>query len=209
MASDKKQAPTANQDELTDIIRRTEAVSSPYVDMMKYLGMRDAVPPMEMDYIRSYGVYKKPTAELPKGKIVLNPGVGAVTLTHEVTHPVVEQLHNQMTASRAAGTDKQFTDAFTKILYDTRPNATGGNDIPILEFVKKLAPEWAAKSRYRASIGELPAFALERAAIPESRSTGMEAPPHVDPTIATQMMILLDLATRAQKSSDSKTKQGR
>jgi hypothetical protein len=193
----KKQPPPAEQSELADIIRRTETTSQPYNDMMRYLGMRDEVPPVKMGYIGTYGLYKHPTADKPKGEIILNPGVGAVTLTHEVMHPAMRVLREQEAESRAAGTDKQFTDAFAKILYNPDRKTNVRDSIPILDLAQKLAPEWAKKEKYRASIGELPAFAVERAAIPEGRQTGLEAPPHVDPTIATQMMILLDLAQRA------------
>jgi hypothetical protein len=61
----------------------------------------------------------------------------------------------------------------------------------------KLAPEWSKEnSDYRSASNELSAYGMG-STVPRRSN---RAPLHVDPTMATEFSILLDLAQRAQKA---------
>ena len=61
-----------------------------------------------------------------------------------------------------------------------------------------MAPKFYEQNKdYRAKSGEALAFGLENAAF-ESPDSNRPAPQHIDPTIATTLMLLLDQAQRVQ-----------
>jgi hypothetical protein len=139
-----------------------------------------------------------------RGRVTVNEGTGVDTLVHELTHSAVRQLQMQYgengTYYGAANKPTQFTNAADKLLRFTTPDFKAGKSPPAQELAKKLDPAWLAKNQdYRASQSELPAFAMGNMT-PGARADLFRPPPaHLEATLATEMMILLDLATREQK----------
>ena len=62
-------------------------------------------------------------------------------------------------------------------------------------------PAWVAANRdYRSTAGELLGFAMGNSApVGVERNPASKVPLHLDATLATEFMILLDLATREEK----------
>lgn len=132
--------------------------------------------------------------KLNANPITTNPEDVISTLTHEMTHAVHRQLSNQYVelGDKRNKTDleKQFMDNYEKIIGYSQPE--------IYNQIKQMTPDFAQnKSDYRASNGEALAFGLENSAFPQNPNT-FRAPSHVDPTIATQLMLLLEQAQRVQ-----------
>jgi hypothetical protein len=106
---------------------------------------------------------------------------------HELTHGTQKQMREQY---HTPGAGKQFTDAYAKLM-GVGPNA-GPEAV-----TKKMAPQWNDEGKlYRTTPNELQAHAVGNMSPMPHPSMG--APAHVDPTLATEFMILLDLATRDQ-----------
>lgn len=183
-----------------------------YEQLMDYLSARRAVPPTKFAYLgdSTSGEFVRNTMfgnEFPStGVIRLNRGAGADTFIHELTHAATAQLVNQYAeepnkfmnfSEKAAPT--QFTDALQKIL-----RGAVGKDTPPVELANALDPFWTAANKdYRATSGELLGFAMGNMVPTKSGKVSIEnsrGPAHLDATLATDMMILLDLATRAQKA---------
>lgn len=201
--------PKTDQQLLVDLVR--EAKDKPqYEQLMEYLSLRRSVPPQHMGYLGGdQGLYERNgplSNELPRtGVITIDRAQGdANTLVHELTHAAVAQLTNQYSESPRSALDfrkkanpTQFTDAFDKIMLGER-----GKAMAPVETAHKMDPAWtAANSDYRATAGELMGFAMGNS-WPVSgmvRNPDSKVPQHLDATLATQMMILLDLATRAEK----------
>lgn len=196
-ANPKQYIPT----DLEKIVSRTYDSSEPYRAMMEYLGLRNAVPTIRQNSIDELGSFARISEKFPTGRITLNLNAGATTLTHEAAHATTDQFLKQALENKTTGADKQFTDAYNKLIVNTNTMNDEVAQIPILDFVEKIAPQWAKEqANYRATIAELPSFAIERAVISPDKGTMIESPPHIDSTLATEMTILLDLATRAQKA---------
>lgn len=146
----------------------------------------------------------------PNGKIALswlaNPG----TFPHELQHAVDRQFRKDdfertgkgstgdllldKILGRPTGPD-QFQQAYRKMRgYDANTGLTSQQKLAALldpNFVKK-------NSDYRASSTEIPAFGVGNMVNPWLDSDS-KAPNHLDATMATEAMILLDLAKRKKK----------
>jgi hypothetical protein len=178
-----------------------------YGDMLKYLEMRGARPeasfvPMRGDRANYRAYFEAPDAEgRDPGSLGINrdyqygdPRMVVPALIHETTHAADRQMRTQY-GERAPKSEarRMFEEAYKKF----------GRE----EMAKRLDPEWAKKySGYRASERELPAQAMGNLVQYDPRAVNepVEAyntPTHLDPTMATEFLIMQDLARRAQEAS--------
>ena len=205
----KKPVRTESRDPVYDLMELTRKVPE-YQQMMDYLMARRSVPPVQLNYLGGNvaGVFEDPGATVtsrtpagPNGRITVDSHLGTRTLVHETTHATQRQLAQQYSEEKyphgvynfwRAPDDTVFTDAYEKLrLHNGGP---GGKD-PL----EVLAPKWKqAEADYRSTFPEAPAFGVANSAIPEQAN--QPGPPHVDATLATEFLILLDLATRSQKA---------
>jgi len=178
-----------------------------YQALSNYLMSRRAFPEIQYrpDFSETYGSFRQPglfNSIVPnRGLINLNAeptSTGAQyitpTLTHELTHAAQRQLDYQyrelQSKRNKSDLEKQFIDNYEKIIGYQTPE--------IYNQIKKIAPDFSEKkSDYRASTGEALAFGLENSAYPKNELAS-KAPSHVDPTLATQLMLLLEQAQRVQ-----------
>jgi hypothetical protein len=179
-----------------------------YKALSDYLISRRAFPEIEYkpNFSDTFGSFKKEglftgNSVRPRGLVKLNaePQITGAeymtpTLTHELTHATENQLIKQYyeIKNKREKTDleKQFMDNFQKIIGSSEPQ--------IRKQIEQLSPEYSQeKSSYRASSAEGLAFGLQNSAYPENVFAN-KAPAHVDPTIATQLMLLLEQAQRVQ-----------
>ena len=132
-----------------------------------------------------------------RGKISINENQNIDTLVHEITHATERQMGQQYIEDKTSKRDvlgfiqpnsTQFTDAYDKI-----------NTQEIMSTINK---DWTDRaSKYRSTTSEARAFAMENvtnSALDPLSIT--RAPAHIDSTLATEFMILLDLAQRGQKT---------
>jgi hypothetical protein len=129
------------------------------------------------------------------------------TLTHELTHASQKAMVSQSLSKDAEDkqTKQQFLDAYSKLNYD--PNKRGRSAFAASDLSNKLNPTWTEQNeRYRASSNELPAWAMGDVANrnPLYRYDDYGAPTHLNPTLATERQILLDLATRDARANPNK-----
>ena len=179
-----------------------------YGELVGYLTEREMMPPIEQRYLGSAtrGRFKQNgwgSNELPKtGVIELNYGAGPSSVLHELTHAADEQLDTQYYQAKYKKSDltpeeKRFVAAYTKL--SKNPTARNSNPAkwPRLQLANKLSPEWAKEeNQYRATMGELPAWGMGSTV---QRDRDYNPPLHLDPTMATEFLILMDLARRAKK----------
>jgi hypothetical protein len=123
-----------------------------------------------------------------------NPENVIPTLTHEMTHATHRQLDRQYAElyykKNKTDIEKQFMNNYEKII--------GFKEPAISNQIQQMAPDFAKnKSNYRATGREAMAFGLENSVFPENIFAS-NAPSHVDPTMATQLMLLLEQAQRVQ-----------
>lgn len=122
------------------------------------------------------------------------------TVVHELTHAADRQITNQYfevknKAKRGSLTplEKQFMSLYEGL---SEP-APGGTKLPRVESARTLAPDWVkTTSKYRSTNAELPAWGMGWTVSKEK-----DAPLHVNPTMATEFSVLLEMANRLQKSS--------
>jgi len=194
--------------QLLDIIR--EAGKQPqYQEMVDYLMQRRSLPNIEQRDLGPgvYGEFAIPGSARshtpPAGRIAIhmNPTLlgGVNTLTHEMTHATERQLFKQYVEDKYFGErakKTQFTEGYEKVL----------QSIP--QLMETLAPDWRKTERgYRSTPTEALAHGVGNSTTPKDMMPPENAPPHIDSTLATQMMILLDLAKRGMK--DRPASQGR
>ena len=154
--------------------------------------------PPNIDPFNTIGAYTHNVA--PFGRIFIAPTAGPATQTHELSHATnydIAKLYYDALDKKTPEA-RQFVDAFKKL---------SGNNANV-EQANKLAPEWMkTESPYRTSSNELSAFAMGNMI---GGSHGKEQPwrggLHVDPTLATQYSILMDLAEKYLTSVSSKGK---
>jgi hypothetical protein len=186
---------------VTELIKQAGSIPE-YQQMMNYLSTRGAAPTIAADPKLNFsGIFRPgPTFSAP-GSVGIRPKEPVEALIHEVTHAADIQMVSQYmqesgrTSSSSAGPFKStpFTDAYDKL--DPAP------------LTKLMQPEWAGRaSKYRATRPESRAFAIENAIGPNvTKDSVTRAPGHVDATIATEFMILLELAQRSSGKPAAKT----
>jgi len=179
--------------------------------LMHYLTKTESVPIMKMadlgDGVNGqYTVpgftdrrYKGPTVELDRFAAATKKDGGVGTLLHELTHAAESGITRQAMARRP---DPQLRDAYSKMRFNLDAMHGDPNKYPSEAAAQKMAPQWSKERQdYRAGATELHAFGVGNSASPKGAST--KGPSHLDSTMATEFMILLDLATRA---ADKKAK---
>jgi hypothetical protein len=176
-----------------------------YQQMMDYLMSRRSVPPVQLNYLGGNvaGVFEYPgvtvtsrTPSGPNGRITVDDYRGVSTLVHETAHATQRQLAHQYGEEKygpwmSTLPATPFTDAYDKMRLHKGPGTANPLEV--------LAPKWKqAEADYRSTFQEAQAFGLANSAMPEQAN--QPGPPHVDATLATEFLILLDLATRSQKA---------
>ena len=187
-------------DRLQALLRET-AGSPQYGALVDYLTARRMMPPIEIEGFDGGAFHRNSFfgSRLPRtGVVTVGYRSGPGTVVHELTHAADSQLDAQYyevkeKAARGKITpaEQQFVQAYEKLAYNRF-----AKDLPRLEMAKRLGPEWAKKeSDYRATNRELPAWGMGGTVSP---NTDYPAPLHLDPTMATEFSVLMDLARRAQ-----------
>ena len=184
-----------------------------YQDLLKFLGANQ--PPIrfanlgvetrgEYDYNPRYGN----TGEIRISDEYLRPGQSRTaprTLIHETTHATDRQLDNLYFKYKDRPPTPeiaQFVEGYKRLRWNAEnPNARVQAP-PSEALARRLDPKWAAaNAEYRANSAELYGHAIGNMALPRQDS---DAPLHLDPTLATDHFVLLDLANRAQNSLRAK-----
>ena len=186
-------------------ILRAASNNPDYQQIANYLMSRRSYP--EISYMNkpssNYGTFttqglfgnanvpKRGVVSLNRNASVANPELVAPTLTHELTHAAETQLYRQYNELKAKSNksdiERQFMDNFEKILGSK-----------VTEQASAIQPEYTKnRTAYRTRGDEALAFALQNVNYPNSPSDNY-APEHIDPTIATQLMLLLEQAQRVQ-----------
>ena len=179
-----------------------------YQAIANYLMSRRSFPQMQLDPVPSskLGSFSSPglfsDGRVPERGIVninnysryQNPADVAPTVAHEMTHATERQLIKQYyeikDKPKKTELETQFLNNFQKVIGSSTPE--------IKNWLGKVAPEFVKEEGdYRAKSNEALAFGLENAIFPNMTSN-YKVPSHVDPTIATTLMLLLDQAQRVQ-----------
>ena len=185
-----------------------------YQQMMDYLMIRRAVPEIKSQYLGESigGIFRYGGGMQSRGQIGINSN-GVDTLVHEVTHAAERQVNNQYSEEKYPGgwaTGKnQFIDAYEKLTYQPDMYADAPGKVPPQQFMNLIDKNWTEKAaRYRSTTSEARAFAMENVSNPKLDPLSItRAPAHIDSTLATEFLILLDLAKRGMK--DRPQSQGR
>ena len=203
LAPPPKNAMVRQADPLQSLLRES-AEYPQYGELVDYLSARRMMPPIErrpMGVSGSFDVNSFFGRSLPKTGVV-NVGMraGPDTVVHELTHAADNQLVSQYTEllnkrGKLTPAEQQFMQAFEKLSYD---RFGGDKSLPRLTMAKKLDPAWTKKqSDYRATDVELPAWAMGATVRPQE---DYSPPLHLNPTLASEFSILLNMAKRLQKS---------
>jgi len=204
------------QDPLQELLTRAAAYPQ-YNDLVNFLTSMQKMPKIKQEYLGPYvsGQYDSTNWEGP-GVITVAHNASPSTVVHELTHAADRQLGNLsydlreraslfdrlMGRSSLTPEEKQFVDSRKKLYYDPDKNVNDPTRDARENFVNKLAPEWAKRKRdYRAKDNELIAYGMGSTIEP---NTYNRAPLHIDPTMATDFSIMLDLAQRAQAKAGKK-----
>lgn len=184
---------------------RESAEYPQYGELVDYLSARRMMPPITMGGTRgAAGVFEQNSIfsdVLPKtGAVKVSFTANPSTVVHELTHAADDQLTSQYyellnKRGKLTPTEQQYMQAFEKLSYDkfSRDKA-----FPRKTLAEKLDPAWAQKqSDYRATNTELPAWAMGATIEPRD---DYRPPLHLNPSLATEFSILLDMAKRLQKS---------
>jgi hypothetical protein len=181
-----------------------------YQALANYLISRRSFPDVQAAYMRSLGKFISPgffsDGSIPqRGIVKLNAAYDSAsqeasnTLSHELTHALERQLINQYyevkNKKSKTDLDRQFMDNFQKIIGSTEPE--------INKWLKTVNPDFAKKEEgYRATGTEALAFGVANSIFPKMDGNSFkDAPAHIDPTIATTLMLLLDQAQRVQNQN--------
>jgi len=176
--------------------------------LLSYLAQRKAVPDKESRGTLSggYGEFQfanRPGevefAVGPAGKIRLQRNATTGTVIHELTHAADMQIDRQYyeDSNNQKGPGNQFTDAYNKMRF--KPTSNPKERYPFDRLVSSLAPGFMKKEAdYRGTVREIRAFAMGDSAAPGATTNTDGIPPHLNATVATEFMILLDLAARSE-----------
>ena len=154
----------------------------------EYLIANNAMPTVENDPKIGYEGSYNPGSNAIK----LHPRTGQETVTHEMTHAVQQALLKQFLNS----SDSQFKEMWKRSTsVDGGPKTTVERIAPGTIAAMQSKNDWG---RYRTTDDELQAFGVELAA--HNYPTAARMPQHVDPTVATELMLLVDTALRSMKT---------
>jgi len=185
-----------------------------YAALTDYLTSRSAMPPVSFRYLPSgnSGTFDPQTGAVTLNDAYLKRGYDPTnpipTLTHELTHAAQLQMAKQRSQEEVANPQakQQFLDAYKKLVYtDEKPKVSDRFAQSVL--ANKLNPKWYEENAsYRASVNELPAWAMGSVAHqnPLYEYDDFKTPAHLNPTLATEFLILMDLATKDAKANPNK-----
>ena len=189
-----------------------------YQDLLDFLGAnRPPISFTQMDP-ELRGQYMRGRLTSDTGNIEMNnnylrnnadgarlPESAARTLVHETVHATDRQLANLFFKYKDRPPTPemaQFVDGYKKMRWNMQ-NPNANYQMPPSEHLaRQLDPRWAAENaNYRANENEMYARAVGNTSrAPGNAQYKSDAPLHLDPTLATEHFILLDIANRAQKS---------
>ena len=192
-----------------------------YLELLKFLGVNQ--PPIRFTPLgeETSGEYDRAARYGNTGEIRMNSNSlrdirpytsesNARTLIHETTHATDRQLNNLYFKYKDRPPTPeiaQFVDGYKKLRWNAEnPNARVQMP-PSEAFAQRLDPKWAEENkRYRATAPELYGHAVGNVAqTPGGKPySEFEVPLHLNPSLATEHFILLDLANRAQQSLRAK-----
>jgi hypothetical protein len=196
---------TRQTDPMQALLRQS-AEYPQYGELVGYLSARRMMPPISMGGTGSAsGLFESNSifgSELPKtGVVKVGYNSGPSTVVHELTHAADTQISSQYyelknKRGNLTPAERQFMQAFEKLAYN--PFGRGDKALPRRALAEKLDPAWAKKhSDYRATNRELPAWGMGATVTPDD---AYNRPLHLDPTMATEFSVLLDMARKLQKS---------
>jgi hypothetical protein len=178
-----------------------------YQQLANYLMSRRSMPDFNLGYMPgTYGKFITPglfsSGNIPERGIVSinesaktwNPESMSPTMVHELTHAAEKQMIKQYyeikKKTNKTELENQFLNNFQKIIGSSEPEVSN--------WLKKVSPNFYEENKgYRANSGEALAFGVENSAF-QSTDSNRPAPQHIDPTMATTLMLLLDQAQRVQ-----------
>jgi hypothetical protein len=194
-----------------------------YAALAEYLQSRNAMPPIAFDFLPSgssgqfvqRGFFSDSSVPAT-GKVNLSdsflrrsssPENAIPTLTHELTHASQKEMDAQRRQKDVVDQQakQQFLEGHAKLSYDRYKK--GRAAFAENSLANKLDPQWTAENEgYRASNQELPAWAMGAVANrnPRFLYDPFNTPAHLNPTLATERQILLDLATRDARANPNK-----
>jgi hypothetical protein len=179
-----------------------------YGEMVDYLTQREMMPPINQVYLSSgtNGRFRQnvwDSTHLPKtGLIEVKYGAGPSTVLHELAHATDEQVSRDYRKLKLLGLnftpeEKRFMTAYEKLSYNPKAYRNDPAKYPRRHLANKLSPEWAKEeSDYRSRDNELAGWGMGSTV---QRDTEYNPPLHLDPTMATELLILTDLARRVSK----------
>lgn len=204
------------QDPVVDLMKKAGEIPE-YQQMMNYLMARRAVPEMKTQYLGESvgGLFQFGGDLQSRGRIKVGEGQPVDTLVHEVTHAAERQIVKQYHEDKYPGDilfrrgKSQFTDAYEKLSYNPDLNREDPAKVPAKQLMNLINKDWTKKAEnYRSTVSEATAFAVENVTNPKLDPLSYtRAPAHIDSTLATEFLILLDLAKRGMK--DRPQSQGR
>ena len=196
-------------DPMQELLRRSAEVPE-YGQLVEYLSLRRQMPPIRFEPGRM-GVFRVPgfynDGTIPEtGVIGVGMREGPNTVVHELTHAADRQIEKQyfdllQKRGKLTPLEQQFMQTYEKLVKGRRGffDRTNVNYDMRDVMAQRMNPQWAAEeSKYRASSSELPAWAMGQMA--EREPDSYNPPLHLDPTMATEFSILLDMAKRLQKT---------
>lgn len=193
------------ESQIVDEKLRDAANSSQYGDLVEFLASRRVMPEMKYrpgisgEFVSGWGMPNR-------GEINLGMSATPGTVVHELTHAADRQISQQYydlaKKRKLDPLEKQFVQTYEKLVFSPDKSQRDPEKYPRTAMAERLAPEWAKRERgYRSTPGEMVAFGMGRPVDEAQRYMPSNiAPPHVDPTMATEFSVLLDIAKRLQKS---------
>lgn len=211
-----KTVPGLNK-ELDSLVKTTRSIPE-FQSMENFLQSRNAVPKFEFEYnpgnkgsfeksgVADPGIIRVSAYQTPEGFTAGAQG----TLLHETTHAVdyeLSRLANEIRAMKnPSSLEKQFADAYKKT-FDTgfsigeagriRPeDRIAGSQ----KLARALDSKWFNENReYRTRSSELASHATGEVLGDATPNKGHEAPKHMNPSLVSEFMMVLDLAKKVMK----------
>lgn len=187
-------------------LRAQSADATPlYQQLIDYLAARQLMPPMNDAALRygTRGARYLPTVNDPLGRIAIDAEQANLgTIPHELTHVADEDVYKLYYSLRnkfnLTDAEDRFVKGFEKLVFKSPGSVTESLTADRRrQLANLLDKDWAAKNAgYRSAPDELAAFGVGSTASPDK----FHAPPlHLDPTMASEFSILLDLANRVRQ----------
>lgn len=210
----------ANEPVVTDpgvnsLLKVAESIPD-YKELSSFLSSRNATPDIYKKATGGGAVFEYPAlGPKERGEIGISPSnfysdgkpvKGAEgTLIHEMTHAADRQFDQMVSEIRKtpernwSSSEKQFMDAMSKL---TWAGNFDKNPRKLKQLVDSLDAKWYQENRdYRANDRELRGWAMGN--VNRQNDDSYKPPKHLDTTLATEFMMLLDLARKVKKDNGS------